>query len=236
MLSKPLFYRFFQIIALFFILLAKPAYSENNDISILHINDTNGNIEPIHTSILDHNMSANKDEDLDENNKKTLESGGFARIYNFVSNQRKKNPFTLFVSSGDIIAPMPISAKNKGQIDIKLLNMTGLDVWSPGNFDFMYGFKELEKRVSEANFKVISSNIFLKKTNKTWLPPYTIIEKNNKKIAFLGVTSLRYLNNFPADVSENILVKSPLETITKLSKELKGKVDGMSLRVPVATG
>lgn len=225
MISKPLFYRFFQITTLFFILLSKPAYSDNNDISILHINDTNGNIEPIHTSIVDHNMTANKDEDQDEDTKKTVESGGFARIYNFVSNQRKKNPFTLFVSSGDIIAPMPISAKNKGQIDIKLLNMSGLDVWSPGNFDFMYGFKELEKRVSEANFKVISSNIFLKKTNKEWLQPYTIIEKNNKKIAFLGVTSLRYLNNFPADVRENILVKSPLETVTKISRELKGKVD-----------
>src|SRR4051812_35480637 len=83
---------------------ASPAYSDDSDISVLYINDANGNIEPVITNNADDS---------------TEESGGFARIDNFVSKFKQKHPNSIFAASGDIIAPLPLSARNKGKITIE---------------------------------------------------------------------------------------------------------------------
>lgn len=196
---------------IFIIFLVFPVFSQTeNKFSILHICDTNGNIDSVFTKSPD---------------GKVVESGGLARVSYFVKDFRENNPDTFFVSSGDIIAPMPGSSRTKGKLTIKLLNMAKLDVWSPGNYDFLYGFNEINQRISEAEFNVISTNLYLKSTGKPWLKPYVILEKNGKKIAFLGATPFLYFNNVPEDVIENIEVKSVFDSVKETASQIKGQVD-----------
>lgn len=203
------------ILALFTILFfqfatLKAFAEEENIFNILHISDINGNIDSIFTK---------SPED------KIMEAGGFARIAYFVKSFKELHANTFFVSAGDIIAPMPWSSRTKGKLTIELMNHSLLDVWTVGNYDFLYGLEELKKRISEANFEVISTNLYLKSTNKPWLKPYVILEKGSKKIAFLGVTSFLYLNNVPEEVQKTLEVKSPFETVKEASEKLKKEVD-----------
>ncbi len=206
-----------------FILFIIPAYSNeneeelvkiiqaNNQINILHINDINGNLKA--TELV-------KDDETSGELK-----GGYARIAYFSKKFREKKPFTLFLSGGDVLGPTPFSSRSKGKVVIDMFNMSGLDVWSPGTYDFLYGYSEINQRIKESKFAVVNTNIFNKKTGKNWIKPYIILEKNNKKIAVLGVTTLDLFSNMPDSIKENFEVKSPFEIIKPLSKELKKEVD-----------
>lgn len=183
----------------------------HNQINILHINDVNGNIQPV--------------DFIKENEVEGKTTGGFGRIAYFTKTFREKKPFTLFVSGGDVLGPTPFSSRSKGKVVIDMFNMANLDVWSPGTYDFLYGLQELNKRISESKFAVVNTNLFLKSTGKNWIKPYIILEKNKKKIAILGVTELGLLSSMAKDVRDNIEVKDPLEIIKPLAKELKKEVD-----------
>lgn len=198
----------YRIIFLIFFLIFLPFKinaQESEKISILHINDANGNINPIQ---IDGKFS----------------SGGILRLTDFVRSFRKSNN-SIFVSSGDMIAPMPDSSKNKGKIYIDFFNKLGLDVWSPGDYDFLYGFDELKKRVNEANFPVISTNLFYKNSEQNIFKPYVIIEKYGRKFLFLGVTNLNSYEQLPDDVKSNIEIKKTLDSINNVLENIKEEYD-----------
>jgi 2',3'-cyclic-nucleotide 2'-phosphodiesterase (5'-nucleotidase family) len=196
---------FFIIILVF--LPFKVCAQEYNKVHILHINDANGNINPIQID-----------------NK--IKAGGILKLADFVRSFRKKNDNnTIFISSADIIAPMPDSSKNNGKIYIDFFNKVKLDIWSPGDYDFLYGLDALKKRVSEANFQVVNTNLFYKNSKENIFKPYTIIEKCNYKFLFLGVTNLSSYEQLPDDVRLNVEIKDPLEAINNTLENLNEDYD-----------
>lgn len=182
-----------------------------SQLDIIHINDINGNLQPVNY--------------IKENDRFGRLTGGYARVAYFAKKFKEKNKSTLFMAGGDVLGPTPFSSRSKGKVVIDMFNLSGLDVWSPGTYDFLYGLEEINKRVAEAKFEVINTNIFDKKTGKNWIKPYTIIERDNKKIAILGVTTLNLLSNMPDDIKETFEVKSPIEVIGPIAKKLKKEVD-----------
>ncbi|GIW21536.1 MAG: hypothetical protein KatS3mg068_0543 [Candidatus Sericytochromatia bacterium] len=193
------------LIVIFTIFISFKAIAQE-DISILHINDANGNINPIK---VDGKFSA----------------GGILQLADFVRSFNKSQKNTIFVSSSDMIAPMPESSKNKGRIYIDFFNKVGLDIWSPGDYDFLYGLDNLKEITKNANFNIINTNLVYKHTKKNIFKPYVIIEKLNKKFLFLGVTNLNSYEQLPDDVKNNIQIIKPIDAINEALNNIDENYD-----------
>tara|TARA_B100001123_G_C15146675_1_gene961828 strand:- start:71 stop:1093 length:1023 start_codon:yes stop_codon:yes gene_type:complete len=108
------------------------------------------------------------------------------------------------------------TAKETSNIIVECFNAIGCDVFSPGSHDFAAGFDFLKILEEKSDFPFISANIFGKYGEKIF-EPYVIIEKQGKKIGFLGLASV-FMN-------ENVTVKDPFKILKSIINELESKTD-----------
>ena len=96
-------------------------------------------------------------------------------------------------------------------IILNSFNEMGCSVFSPGSKDFAAGSNFLLSLSQKANFPFISSNIY-DLNNNLLFDPYVILNNNNLKVAFIGLTSI-----FEND---NIIVKDPIESLKYIVAEV----------------
>lgn len=86
------------------------------------------------------------------------EAGGLARIKTLVDQLRSLHGNVLFCDGGDTFhGTLPVVA-SKGACLPPLLNRLGLSAMT-GHWDFAYGPKELQRRVSELNYPFLAANV-----------------------------------------------------------------------------
>lgn len=107
-------------------------------------------------------------------------------------------------------------AKETANIIVDCFNIIGCDVFSPGSHDYAAGFDFMQQLQKKSNFPYISANIFGKNGEKLY-DPYIIIEKQGKKIGFIGLSSV-FLN-------EKLTVKDPFKTLKNIINEVDSKTD-----------
>lgn len=145
-------------------------------------------------------------------NPPTTPVGGVDWIAGYIADLRNQNPYTTFVSAGDLIGATPlISALFHDEGTIETMNRAGLDINAVGNHEFDEGKDELLRmqkggchptdenscqgaRVGTpvpfegANFKFLAANVVETATGKTIFPSFVIKEYNDVKVAFIGLT------------------------------------------------
>ena len=113
-------------------------------ITIIHINDTHGQIEAIQAR-----------------DGKTY--GGFARVAYLVDSLRSEAEAEgrtfYFLHAGDALQGPPVSNMSKGKLDFEFLNEMELTAMAVGNHEFDFGQKNLNELVEIAQFPVISANV-----------------------------------------------------------------------------
>ena len=107
-------------------------------------------------------------------------------------------------------------AKETANIIVDCFNIIGCDVFSPGSHDFAAGFDFMTQLQKKSNFPYISANIFEKNGQKLY-EPYIIVEKQGKKIAFIGLSSV-FLN-------DKLTVKDPFKILKNIINEVDSKSD-----------
>ena len=107
-------------------------------------------------------------------------------------------------------------AKETAKIIVDCFNIIGCDVFSPGSHDYAAGFDFMQQLQKKSNFPYISANIFGKNGEKLY-DPYIIVEKQGKKIGFIGLSSV-FLN-------EKLTVKDPFKTLKNIINEVDSKTD-----------
>ena len=107
-------------------------------------------------------------------------------------------------------------AKATANIIVDCFNIIGCDVFSPGSHDFAGGFDFLQQLQKKSDFPYISANIFSSSGERLY-DPYVIIEKQGKKIGFIGLSSV-FLN-------EQLTVKDPFKILKDLINEVESKTD-----------
>lgn len=112
---------------------------------------------------------------------------GYAMMASFV-NQARKNGNVLVVDAGDTLHGTVFANSVKGESIVEILNAIGYDVMAPGNHDFNYGYDRLKELEGLMNFPLVNANIMLK-GGKHAFTPYTMIEVEGKKIAFVGAAN-----------------------------------------------
>ena len=93
---------------------------------------------------------------------------------------------------------------SEGSAIIDIMNKVGFDVAILGNHEFDYGIEQLSKLKQNLSSNYISSNFCYKKNKTSVLEPYKIIEKEQKKIAFVGVlTPLTFSKTYLSSLKDS---------------------------------
>ncbi len=177
---------------------------------ILHTNDTHSQIFPISAQLPD-----------------TLKAGrgGFLRRITMLKEERRKHPDLLYLDSGDFWQGSAYFTMFKGDVEIGLMNLMGIDASTIGNHEFDFGLDNMAEKFKKANFPILCANYdFTGTVMEGITKPWIIIKRNGVKIGVFAVCpkleglvsakncpGVKYLD--PAQVA--------LETATMLKQEKK---------------
>lgn len=133
-----------------------------------------------------------------------LAEGGLAQMRTRIEEIRRRSEFSLLVNTGDTVQGSAEALFTRGQALVDVLNPFGIDVFVPGNWDYVYGtrrFLELfQGRDAKAPWNTVAANLyysaepgpdFADKAGQRPLPPYIVKRIGVLRIGFLGMTTDR---------------------------------------------
>lgn len=186
-------------------------------VTILHLNDTHGQIEAVE----------GRDGRL---------YGGFARIANLVDSLRTEASYegstVYFLHAGDALQGPPLSNLSGGSFDLELLNEMELDAMAVGNHEFDFGPENLYGLMELAEFPMLTANVMLD-TVGLEVPVFQSHETDaagNTRVVIIGLTTPRTpVGTHP----DNVKDFSFSETEVAFRKELE-RVGGRSSDLVIA--
>ena len=120
--------------------------------------------------------------------------GTMARVSTYLKRQRKSyGNNVILLDNGDILQGQPTCyytnyvKTDAPNIAAEVINYLQYDAQNFGNHDVETGHAVYDKWVSEIKCPVLGANIIDKKTGKTYVKPYSIIEREGVRIAILGM-------------------------------------------------
>ncbi|WP_372370600.1 bifunctional UDP-sugar hydrolase/5'-nucleotidase [Candidatus Uabimicrobium sp. HlEnr_7] len=144
--------------------------------------------------------------------------GGFAYLTQAIKNIEQSSQVILCTTGnffrGDTTDRRPV---------VKALNMMGLSVCNISNLELNYGPEDLQDKLEEANFTTLCANVY--QENKRLFPAYTIVNKNNKKIAFIGIMSREAAVQSIPQAIENLVFRKPINELQKILPNIKTQAD-----------
>lgn len=121
-------------------------------------------------------------------------SGGFSYLSALVKKIRAENDQigidTLVLSSGDNFQGTPLSTAFRGKVEIKAYNLLGLDASAVGNHDFDFGSDDLFDLRYQANFPMLSANVYDAKSSELSFLPFEVIEMGSGlRVGIIGLST-----------------------------------------------
>jgi 2',3'-cyclic-nucleotide 2'-phosphodiesterase (5'-nucleotidase family) len=95
---------------------------------------------------------------------------------------------SLVLHGGDDYQGSPISSITQGYSQVSLLNLFNIDAFVVGNHEFDYGAVTLDSALMNANFNVLSGNIYIPSQNRTFGKSYIVKIVNGIKTGIIGVS------------------------------------------------
>ena len=148
--------------------------AQDKQLVVLHTNDTHSTIMPLNPNLADENVAG---------------YGGFIRRLEFLKQQRQESPDLLYFDSGDFCQGSPYFTLFKGDVEVGLMNMMGIDAATIGNHEFDFGIDNLARLFKMANFPIVCANYdFTGTPLEGIVKPYVIIKRNGVKIGVFGLS------------------------------------------------
>jgi 5'-nucleotidase len=115
--------------------------------------------------------------------------GGLARVATLKQNLIAAGRTPLLILAGDFLSPSVASSIFKGEQMVAALNAAGLDIATLGNHEFDFGPDVLLRRMKEANWQWVVSNVIDTNTNKPigGAAPYLVRTFGALKVGFIGL-------------------------------------------------
>ena len=187
-------------ISLLLCLLA-PALAAAETLTILHLNDFHGALQPTRTG-------------ADQG-----EEGGAARLAWLVKTEH--TPTTLFLAAGDLMQGTNLSNLFAGRPVIEAFNLMGLDAAAVGNHEFDNGQPALSERAAEARFPFLAANIGV---DGPWKPS-EIRKVGSLRVALFGLTTEETpVATHPRNV-RGLVFSDAVATARRLVTELRPQAD-----------
>ena len=192
-----------------------PADDKPFTISILQTTDVHCQVHP-------------HDELFWENDKAVYrKTGGYAHLATYLQQERKKNPNTFLIDTGDMFQGSGLSVKTTGKAMVPILNALGYDLYLPGNWEVIYYKKAMQTLLGSLNAPKVCANMYHDlgggKKGELIFPPYYIWNIKGVKIGFLGYTDplvpLRQSPNY----SKGIIYTKPEENLEHYADVLRNQ-------------
>ncbi|MDP2176159.1 MAG: metallophosphoesterase [Bacteroidota bacterium] len=203
----------------------------DNDLSI--DSETNANNDkPVTISILQttdvHCQIHPHDELFWENEKAVFrKTGGYAYVAAMLNQFKKKNPNTFTIDTGDMFQGSELSVKTTGKAFVPILNAMHYDLYLPGNWEVIYGKKNMQTLMGGLSAPKICTNMYHDlgegKKGELIFQPYHIWQVAGLKIGFLGYTDpLVPIRQSPV-YSKGIIYTKPEENLAHYVDVLKNQ-------------
>lgn len=167
---------------------------------------------------------------FDFTDRRPLESS-LAGISSYLKELRKKDEVIL-LDNGDNLQGQPVVYYYNFldtvslHINSLVMNYLKYDAASVGNHDIEAGHSVYDRLVKEYNFPLLAANAVRKTDGNTYFKPYTVIRKNNIKIAVLGLITPSVPQWLPPALYSGIEFTGMVEAARKWMPEiLKEKPD-----------
>jgi len=183
----------------------KPTKDKVEKVSILQSTDVHCQVHP-------------HDELFWENGQAVFrKTGGYAHLATYIKQQRKQNPNTFFIDTGDMFQGSELSVKTTGKAIAPILNELTYDLYLPGNWEVIYYKKAMQTLLGSLHAPKVCANMYHDlgegKKGELIFHPYHIWQVAGIKIGFLGYTDplvpLRQSPNY----SKGIIYTKPEENI-----------------------
>ncbi len=186
--------------------MAMPAVAADGKLTIVHVNDVHGHIEPF-------TRSGSKEE-----------VGAFAKASVYIEQLRKENPDILLLAAGDMVHGTNEANFFGGLAIVELMNHMGFDAMALGNHEFNYGQEQLLKMAQAAKFPFLGANV-VHDDGKLLCNDYAIFEVDGVKVGVFGLTTTDTPTvTHPKNVI-GLKFLCPAATATKMVEALKDQVD-----------
>lgn len=172
--------------------------------TVLHLNDTHGHFWKNDKS--EFGFAAQKTA-IDKVRKEVAEKGGEV----------------ILLHAGDYNTGVPESDMLNAKPDVEGLNMLGVEALVLGNHEFDNPLQILDMQEKWATFPFLAANVVNKKTDKSLVNPYVVLDKGGLKIAVVGLTTEDSAKLGNPDVTENATFLNPIETAKATLKEINEK-------------
>ncbi|MBC7265008.1 MAG: bifunctional metallophosphatase/5'-nucleotidase [Chloroflexi bacterium] len=113
-----------------------------------------------------------------------------ARRATVIQEQREANQYVLLVDAGNALFSTQdrLTLETKGRAIIEAYNFLGYDAMGLGQDDVQLGAEVLKARIAEAQFPIVSANVYVGNSQDLLTRPYVILERGGHRIAILGLT------------------------------------------------
>lgn len=106
---------------------------------------------------------------------------------------------------------------------VESMNLMGYDALTLGRMDLAAGVDALQERQQEASFPFLSANLVSIEEEQPVFQPYVILERQDRRIAILGLTEPDALA--PGADTAMFKLLDPIATAQQYVPELRGQVD-----------
>ena len=158
------------------------------------------------------------------------DSGGLGRRATYVESVRQGPREVLVLDAGDAFSPDLSFTKKEAELTMESFNLMGVDVFTPGEIEFIFGLPFLQSIAENAEFEIIAANVVEPSTGRpVFGKQYTVITlQGGLRIAITGV--LDETIKFPAYIDTSTFMVEPVErTLEKVIPLMKKDADFLVL-------
>lgn len=153
-----------------------------------------------------------------ENNQSVFrKTGGYAHVASYLNQERKRNPNTFVLDTGDMFQGSELSVKTTGKAIVPILNQMGYDLYLPGNWEVIYYKKAMQTLLGALNAPKICANMYHDlgdgKKGELIFQPYHIWNVKGVKIGFIGYTDPLVPIRQSPNYSKGIIYTKPEENL-----------------------
>ncbi|MBK8611283.1 MAG: 5'-nucleotidase C-terminal domain-containing protein [Chitinophagaceae bacterium] len=144
-------------------------------------------------------------------------TGGYAHLDTYLRKERKKNPDSFLIDTGDMFQGSELSVKTTGKAMVPVLNALGYDMYLPGNWEVIYYKKAMQTLLGSLHAPKVCANMYHDlgegKKGELIFPPYHIWNIKGVKIGFVGYTDPLVPIRQSPNYSKGIIYTKPEENL-----------------------
>lgn len=191
--------------------------NETSDSSTAAVNDREFTLSILQTTDV-HCQIHPHDELFWENDQAVFrKTGGYAHLATYLRKEKKVNPNTFIIDTGDMFQGSELSVKTSGKAMVPVLNELGYDLYLPGNWEVIYYKKAMQTLLGALNAPKVCANMYHDlgngKKGELIFQPYYIWNVGGVKIGFLGYTDPLVPVRQSPSYSKGIIYTKPEENL-----------------------